>query len=502
MKYNINCNNLHQKYYDCLIFGLFEDLEIYGSIKDLDINSNGCISKMIKSKEIEGKIGQFLLLYDLPNVSSKRVIVLGCGKKNIFDINSYQKVIKKSLDIVCKFPIFNINYFLSELDVKKLNIYWKIRFAIESIQNYLYYFDKFKTIKLNQIIKFNSVTFNVSSNSDIMCSEQAILHGLAISKGIKYAKDLSNTPPNICTPSYIAFKSKKLSIQYPNFISTSIVDCNDMKNLGMNAYLSVGKGSKNKALMSVIKYKGCKDHHSKNIIFIGKGVTFDSGGISIKPSSRMDEMKYDMSGAAVVYGLMVFISELKLPLNVIGILAGCENMLSEKSFRPSDILKTMSGKTVEILNTDAEGRLVICDVLTYVKKFNPDLVIDIATLTGSCIVALGNDITGLMSNNIALAKDIEKSGYQTNDKVWQLPLFMEYYKSLESNVADMNNTGGKFAGAITAACFLSKFAEEYKWAHLDIAGTAWISGDKKCSTGRPMSLLSQFLLNKLKNSKY
>ncbi|XBC37487.1 MAG: leucyl aminopeptidase [Buchnera aphidicola (Meitanaphis microgallis)] len=500
MKYNIEHNSLNKKNSDCLVFGFFEDHNICRSIKRLDKFSNGYISNLIKTKEIEGKIGQSLLLYDVSNISAKRIVLIGCGKKCSFNIDTYKKVFKTSLNIIQELPIFQINYFFSELDIKELNIYWKIRFAIETIQNQLYNFDKFKTIKSRLFTLLNSIIFHVPLYDDILYGRTAIKHGLAISKGIKCAKDLSNTPPNICNPSYLSLRAQQLSLKHPDVMCTSIIDSNKMKSLGMNAYLSVGRGSKNKALMSIIEYKGCKDHDFKNIVFIGKGVTFDSGGISIKPSTCMDEMKYDMSGAAVVLGLMVFISELKLPLNIVGILAGCENMLSEKSFRPGDILTTMSGTTVEVLNTDAEGRLVICDVLTYIKVFKPDIVIDIATLTGACVVALGNDVTGLMSNNATLAKDIENAGYQTDDKVWQLPLFKEYYNSLKSNVADINNTGGRNAGAITAACFLSKFAKEYKWAHLDIAGTAWISGKKKQSTGRPISLLSQFLLNKLKNS--
>ncbi|XBC38528.1 MAG: leucyl aminopeptidase [Buchnera aphidicola (Melaphis rhois)] len=497
MKFSIKYSDLDKKNTNCLVFGLFKNVEIYGSLKSLDKQSNGYITKTINSKEITGEINQFLVLYDIPDISAKRIILFGCGNQHEFNVRMYKKILKKSLKIIDQFPIFNVNYFFTELNVEELDIYWKIRFAIEAIQNTLYCFDKFKTKKSKVFASLNNIIFNVQRNDDILYGETAIKHGLAISKGIKYSKDLSNTPPNICNPSYLAFKAKQLSLKYSGVMSTSIVDHNDMNNLGMNAYLSVGKGSNNKAIMSIIKYKGNKSKSSKNIVFIGKGVTFDSGGISIKPSLNMDEMKYDMSGAAVVFGLMVFISELNLPLNVIGILAGCENMLSGKSFRPSDILVTMSGKTVEILDTDAEGRLVLCDVLTYVKKFNPDIVIDIATLTGACVVALGNDITGLMSNNSQLARDIETAGYQTHDKVWQLPLFQEYYGSLESNVADINNTGGKVAGAITAACFLSKFSEEYVWAHLDIAGTAWTSGRKKRSTGRPISLLSQFLLNKL-----
>ncbi|XBC39057.1 MAG: leucyl aminopeptidase [Buchnera aphidicola (Nurudea shiraii)] len=499
MKYNLDYTKISQSNFNCLILGFFEDAKIYGSLKDLDKISNGYIKKVISNKEIEGKNKQFLFLHNVPNITSKRILLLGFGKKCSFNIHRYIEIIKMSFKIVQELPIHNAKYFISDMDVQGLNIYWKIRHFIAIIQENIYCFNKFKTIRSKPFFVLKKIFFDVNLNDDILYVKQAIKHGIAISKGIKLAKDLSNTPPNICTPAYLSYKSKQLSLKYPKIMSVNIIDHNDMKNLKMNAYLSVGSGSKNKPMMSVIKYQGDQKYASKNIVFIGKGVTFDSGGISLKPSNNMEEMKYDMSGAAVVLGLMVFISELQLPINVIGILAGCENMLSGGSLRPSDILTTMSGKTIEVLNTDAEGRLIICDVLTYVERFNPDIVIDIATLTGSCVVALGNYVTGLMSNNNKLAKEIEKASVQTDDKVWSLPLFYEYYKSLESNIADLNNTGGKYAGAITAACFLSKFSEKYKWAHLDIAGTAWISKGRKCSTGRPMSLLAQFILNKLKN---
>ncbi|XBC44186.1 MAG: leucyl aminopeptidase [Buchnera aphidicola (Schlechtendalia peitan)] len=495
MKYKIHFSNMNNAHSNCLIFGIFENSELFGFLKELDKNSNNYIKKLLKSQGIQGKIDQFVPLYGFPNNFSKKIILLGCGKKELFDVNVYKKIFKNSLNLVKNFSISSIDYFLPELNVKNLNIYWKIRFAIETIHNVLYCFDKFKTKQSELFSCLNTIIFNIQEHDDILLGKTAIIHGKAIATGIKYAKDLSNTPPNICNPSYLACKAQNLSLRYPNTINTEVIDHNAMKKLGMNAYLAVGRGSKNKPLMSIIKYNGNKKNDSKTIVFIGKGVTFDSGGISIKPSLHMDEMKYDMSGAAVVFGLMVIVSKLQLPLNVIGILASCENMISEKSLRPSDILTTMSGKTVEVLNTDAEGRLVLCDVLTYVEKFNPDIVIDIATLTGACVVALGNSVTGLMSNSSELSKNIEKAGEQTDDKVWNLPLFKEYYKSLKSDIADLNNTGGPFAGAITAACFLSEFSKKYMWAHLDIAGTAWTLGKRKSSTGRPISLLSQFLLN-------
>ncbi|EPE3083836.1 leucyl aminopeptidase, partial [Morganella morganii] len=278
--------------------------------------------------------------------------------------------------------------------------------------------------------------------------------------------------------------------------STRVIGEEQMKELGMLAYLAVGQGSRNESLMSVIEYKGNPDPEARPIVLVGKGLTFDSGGISIKPADSMDEMKYDMCGAATVYGVMRVVAELGLPLNVIGILAGCENMPGGNAYRPGDILTTMSGQTVEVLNTDAEGRLVLCDTLTYAERFDPETVIDIATLTGACMVALGNHFSGLMANHNPLAHELLNASEQAGDRAWRLPLAEEFYEQIESNFADLANTGGRLGGAITAGCFLSRFATRYNWAHLDIAGTAWRSGKNKGATGRPVALLSQFLLNR------
>ncbi|KAF0716763.1 Uncharacterized protein FWK35_00033339, partial [Aphis craccivora] len=335
----------------------------------------------------------------------------------------------------------------------------------------------------------------------ISLAKVALTHSLAIDLGLTAAKKLSNLPPNICNPLYLSLQAEKLSKKYNN-IDVTTIDINQMKSLGMHAYLAVSRGSENKPYMSVVQYSGKNVINKKIIILIGKGLTFDSGGISIKPSQNMHEMKYDMCGAAAVYGTLIMAAELNLPLNIIGILAGCENMPGGSAFRPGDILTTMSGKTVEVLNTDAEGRLVLCDVLKYIERFSPDIVIDVATLTGACVVALGNDVTGLFSNNEDLVNDLKKASQQTNDKVWRLPLFKEYEKDINSNVADFSNVGNGKAGAITAACFLSQFTKKYHWAHLDIAGTAWESGVNKGSTGRPVELLSQFLLNMSHYTQY
>ena len=311
---------------------------------------------------------------------------------------------------------------------------------------------------------------------------------------MKVTKDVANMPPNICNPAYLWDQAQQLAAEYDS-IDVECVNEANMADLGMNSYLAVGRGSENETLMSIIHHKG-GEPDQQPLVLVGKGLTFDSGGISLKPGEGMDEMKYDMGGAASVLGVMHTVAALNLPVNVIGVLAGCENMPDGKSYRPGDILTTMSGQTVEVLNTDAEGRLVLCDALTYVERFDPDTVIDVATLTGACIIALGKHATGLMSTHNPLAHELLNASEQASDRAWRLPLWDDYQEQLESPFADMTNLGGRPAGSITAGCFLSRFTKKYNWAHLDIAGTAWNSGKNKGATGRPVPMLAQFLMNR------
>jgi leucyl aminopeptidase len=358
----------------------------------------------------------------------------------------------------------------------------------------LYTFNQLKSKKTDPRRPLRKIVFNVPTRRELTIGENAIEHGLAVAAGAKLCKDVANMPPNICNPRYLGEQAQELE-SFDN-ISVNLVGEKEMEELGMHSYLAVGRGSDNESVMSVIHYNGAPEEQAP-IVFVGKGLTFDSGGISIKPGEAMDEMKYDMGGAAGVLGLMRTLAQLQLPINVIGVLAGCENMPSSNAYRPGDILTTMSGQTVEVLNTDAEGRLVLCDALTYVEAFEPEIVIDVATLTGACIVALGAHATGLLSNHNPLAHDLLKASEQSGDRAWQLPLWDDYHEQLESPFADFTNLGGRAAGTITAACFLSKFTKKYNWAHLDIAGTAWRSGKNKGATGRPVPMLTQYLLNRV-----
>ncbi|MGP1956350.1 MAG: leucyl aminopeptidase [Arsenophonus sp. NC-PE1-MAG3] len=495
MEFSVKSGSPEKQRSACIIVGVFEPCSLPPITKQLDMISDGYISALLRRGELEGKVGQMLLLHHVPNILSERILLVGCGKECELDERQYKQIFQKIINILNETGSMEAICFLTELHVKSRNNYWKVRQAVETTKETLYIFNKLKSNKNEPRRLLRKIVFNVPTSHDLPNGERAIQHGLAVSLGIKSTKDLANMPPNICNAAYLASQARQLANNYKN-LTTKVIGEEQMKELAMNAYLAVGQGSQNESLMSIIEYKGNKDPTVKPIVLIGKGLTFDSGGISIKPSDGMDEMKYDMCGAATVYGVMRFVAELKLPINIISVLAGCENMPSGKAYRPGDILTTMSGQTVEILNTDAEGRLVLCDTLTYIERFNPDVVIDIATLTGACIIALGNHYSGLMSNHNPLAHELLNAAKQAGDKAWRLPLSKEISEELESNFADLANVAGRAGGAITAGCFLERFATKYHWAHLDIAGTAWKSGKTKGATGRPVALLAQFLLNR------
>ena len=316
----------------------------------------------------------------------------------------------------------------------------------------------------------------------------------ALINGMDLAKDLGNMPGNVCTPAYLARQAKLLQRQYPKRMKGKLLGEKELKKLGMNAYLAVASGSANRPQFILMEYKGA-GKSVPPLVLLGKGITFDTGGISIKPAAAMDEMKYDMSGAASVFGAMRALCELGLPINVVGAVAAAENMPSATAYRPGDIIRTMSGRTVEVLNTDAEGRMVLCDALTYVKTYKPTAVVDMATLTGACIIALGHLRSGFFANDEDLAERLQTAARRSEDGIWRLPLDEDYMEDMQSNFADIANVGGRAAGTITAAGFLARFAADYPWVHLDIAGAAWNSGKQKGSTGRPVPLLVQFLLD-------
>ncbi|MBP7980952.1 MAG: leucyl aminopeptidase [Tolumonas sp.] len=493
MEFGVKSGSPEKQRSACIVVGVFEPRRLSAVAEQLDRVSDGYISSLLRRGDLEGKSGQMLLLHQVPGVLSERVLLVGCGKERELDERQFKQIIQKTISTLNETGSMEAVCFLTELHVKGRDAYWKVRQAVETAQNSLYTFDQFKTNKAELRRPLRKLVFNVATRRELAIGEKAVAHGLAVANGMKICRDVANMPPNICTPAYLASQARRLADSC-QFITTKVIGEQQMAELGMNAYLAVARGSSNEAMMSIMEYKGHPD--AKPTVLVGKGLTFDSGGISLKPGDGMDEMKYDMCGAASVLGVMTALAELKPPINVIGVLAGAENMPDGKSYRPGDILTSMSGQTIEVLNTDAEGRLVLCDVLTYAERFEPEAVIDIATLTGACVIALGSHATGLMSNHNPLAHELLNAAELSGDKAWRLPLWDEYQEQIESPFADMVNTGGRPAGAITAGAFLSRFTKKYNWAHLDIAGTAWKSGKEKGATGRPVPLLTQFLLGR------
>ena len=495
MEFSVKSGSPEKQRMSCIVVGVFDSRKLSPSAQILDDASEGLISNLIRRGELEGKIGQDLLLHNVPNTLCDRVLLVGCGKEKELDINNFRKINAQMAYILDQRGATEAFSCLTELHIKNRDIDWKIRQSIEAIEEKLYRFDQLKTDKQNSRRPLRKVVFSVSSRRDLPTGELAVRQGSAIVSGIKLSKDLANMPGNICSPGYLAEQARSLGKTYRNF-ETEILEESDMEELNMGALLSVSRGSRQAAKLIVMKYSGAANADEKPIVFVGKGVTFDSGGISLKPGAAMDEMKYDMCGAAGVFGTMSAVAELQLPINVIAIVPATENMPDGLATKPGDIVTSMSGTTIEILNTDAEGRLILCDALSYAQKFEPDVVIDVATLTGACVIALGGHPAGLFGNHNPLINDLLNAGKYSGDRCWHMPTWPEYKEQLKSNFADLANIGGREAGSITAAVFLSHFTKKYEWAHIDIAGVAWKGGSNKGSTGRPVPLLMQYVLNR------
>jgi leucyl aminopeptidase len=494
MEFSVKSGDPEKQRSSCVVVGIHESRRLSTAAQELDRASEGHLSSVLRRGDMEGRVGQTLLLHNVPNSLCERVMLVGCGRERDLDDRAYRKILASAINGLQETGASDAVVFLSDLHVKGRDLAWRIRDAVRTTGETVYRFDTYKSKSDNSKRTLRKITLSVPSRRDLPAGERAIEEGSALVKGMNYTKDLGNQPPNICTPTYLAEKAATLAEAYSS-ISTEVLARADMEKLGMGAFLAVARGSRQAPQLIVMHYKG-GDEQQKPVALVGKGITFDTGGISLKPGANMDEMKYDMCGAASVFGTLVACAELNLPLNVLGVVPTCENMPGGDATRPGDIVTTMSGQTVEILNTDAEGRLILCDALTYTERFEPEAVVDIATLTGACIIALGHHASGLLSNHNPLAHDLLNAGKIAGDRAWELPLWDEYQDSLKSPFADMANIGGKSAGTITAACFLSRFTKKFNWAHLDIAGTAWNSGDNKGATGRPVPLLLQYLIER------
>ncbi len=492
MKYNTTLRKLEELKIDCLLLPVVDGNKLCTQGKALDDQLEKHISKQIKEFGISVKPGNATLL-TIAADSIKRVILVGLETTK----NLTTQSLWKSLLAAAKLPkgsnIKSLHVVLNGGVLNDEQATQATQLFIQALAEAQYNFDTYKSEK-SESSTLKQITFVCDKTQQTAC-KKAIQYGSATVTGINTCKNLGNQPGNVCTPSFLASEAKKLA-KSSELITTKILDEKDMEKLNMGAFLSVSKGSTEPGKLIIMEYKGGDKKDAPHIL-VGKGITFDSGGISLKPGLQMDEMKYDMCGAASVMGIMTALTELKPKLNVIGVIASAENMPAGNASKPGDIVTTASGQTVEILNTDAEGRLVLCDALTYVERFKPASVVDIATLTGACIIALGHSTSAVMSNDDALANELLSAGEAVNDRAWQLPIWDEYQKQLDSPFADMQNIGGKGAGSITAACFLARFTKAYKWAHMDIAGTAWVSGGpEKGATGRPVPLLLQYLINK------
>ncbi|HEY8586205.1 MAG TPA: leucyl aminopeptidase [Rhodanobacter sp.] len=475
----------------CVIAGVYEKGTLSSAAEQLNAACGGAIQQQIDSGDITGKVGSCTVLYAPAGIAARRVLLVGLGAQKSFDAARYQKVNIEAARALGRLPAANAVSYLTELDVPGRDAAWRVRTAaLASDHAHYRYTATFKPRDKSREPDLGALTFAADADA-----RSGLDQAVAIAEGIRFARDLANLPPNICNPVYIAAQAQAYADKHDN-VSCSVLDEVEMEKLGFGSLLAVARGSVNKPRLIALHYQGGAEDE-KPYAFVGKGVTFDSGGISLKPGAGMEEMKFDMGGAAGVLGAFVAAVQMKLKLNLVCVVPSVENMPGGDSYRPSDVLTSLSGLTIEVLNTDAEGRLILCDALTYTAQtWKPQALIDAATLTGSCVMALGKHATGLMSKHDDLAAELLAAGEETLDRAWRLPLWDDYQSQLDSGFADVANIGGKSAGAITAGCFLSRFTEGQRWAHLDIAGTAWDDGRKGLATGRPVALLAQWLLNR------
>ena len=494
MEFSIKAGSPEKQRSDCIVAGVFEGGKLSDAAAALDKAAKHFLGGIIARGDMHGKAATTLLLHSVPGISSARVLLVGLGKRDKFGARQYLDCIRTAMRALLATGAKDAVLYLTELPVADRDSAWCISQTVLAAYESVYRSDKLKSIAQKDKKTLQIIQLGLNSGKPTAALNVALTQAVAMAQGVTLAKDLGNLPGNVCTPSYLAQQAVALAKAHKS-LKVTVLEEKDMKKLGMGSLLSVTCGSDEPAKLITLEYRGA-DEKQKPVVLVGKGITFDSGGISLKPGADMDEMKYDMCGAASVLGTLQAIAEMGLKLNVVGIIPTCENMPSGAATKPGDIVTSMSGQTIEILNTDAEGRLILCDALTFAAKFEPDTVVDIATLTGACVIALGHVASGLFSNQDKLAQELLAAGEQTQDRAWHMPLWEEYQPQLDSNFADMQNIGGRAGGSITAACFLSRFTKKYRWAHLDIAGTAWKSGKEKGATGRPVPLLTQFLIHR------
>ncbi|QAU24269.1 leucyl aminopeptidase [Dyella sp. M7H15-1] len=475
----------------CIVVGVYENGLLTSAAARVDSATGGAIKRQVESGDINGKAASTTVLFAPEGIKAKRVLVVGLGSQKTFDAARFQKVNLEAARALTRLPIGSAMSFLADVDVPGHDAAWRVRTAALAADHAAYrYTATLKPREKSSQPELGSIAFASAENAPMGIDQAA-----AIAEGVRFARELANLPPNICNPAYIAEQAVTFAEAHDS-VSCTVLDHEEMEKLRFGSLLAVGRGSANKPKLIALQYKGGAADE-KPYAFVGKGITFDTGGISLKPGPGMEEMKFDMGGAAGVLGAFVAAVKMGLKLNLVCVVPAVENMPDGDAYRPSDVLTSLSGITIEVLNTDAEGRLILCDALTYTAQtFQPKALIDAATLTGACVIALGKHASGLMSKHDDLAEELLSAGENTLDRAWRLPLWDDYQAQLDSGFADVANIGGKHAGAITAGCFLSRFTEGQRWAHLDIAGTAWDEGRKGLATGRPVPLLAQWLIDR------
>ena len=493
MEFTIKSGSPEKQRSACVVVGVFDNRKLSLSAELIDRASNGYVSEIIRRGDMEGKLGSTLLLHNVRGTLADRVLLVGLGKERDFRDREFRAAIRYAVKLLNETGSYEAVVYLTEEKVKRREVAWRVEHAVIVAMEAVYRFEQMKSQPTEVRRPLRKLTLSVPQRSDLTAGETAAVQGLSIAHGVDLARDLGNMPANICTPTFLAERAQALAVEFPDVV-VKVLERKECEDLGMGSFLSVTNGSDQPPRFIVLEYMQHERKQSKPNVLVGKGITFDTGGISLKPGLDMDQMKFDMCGAAAVLGTFRAIAEIKAPINLVGLIPACENMPSGRATKPGDVVTSMSGQTIEILNTDAEGRLILADALTYAERYEPAAVVDIATLTGAMVVALGHVASGLFSNNETLARALLMAGEDSFDRAWQLPMWEDYQEGLASNFADFGNIAGRAGGSITAACFLSRFTKKYDWAHLDIAGTAWKDGKEKGATGRPVPLLATWLL--------
>jgi leucyl aminopeptidase len=492
MEFTIKSGSPEKQRSACVVVGVFDNRKLSLSAELIDRASNGYISEIIRRGDMEGKLGATLLLHNVRGTLADRVLLIGLGKERDFRDKEFRSAVHAAVTLLNETGSYEAVVYLTEEKVKRREVAWRVEHAVIVAMEAVYRFEQMKSEPTEVRRPLRKLTLSVPQRSDLSDGEAATARGLAVAHGMDFTRDLGNLPGNVCTPRYLAERATELGREVPD-LKVRVLERKELEELGMGSFLSVTNGSDEPPRFIILEYEQAV-RKQRPFVLVGKGITFDSGGISIKPATDMDQMKFDMCGAGTVLGVFRTIVELKAKINLVGLIPTCENLPSGRATKPGDIVKSMSGQTIEVLNTDAEGRLILADALTYAERYEPEAVVDVATLTGAMVIALGHVACGVFSNNDALARALVAAGDDAYDRAWQLPLWEDYQDGLNSNFADFANVAGRAGGSITAACFLSRFAKKYDWAHLDIAGIAWKDGKEKGATGRPVPLLATWLL--------